>query len=290
LPCGTVLSVGKKRKSNGAGSSLKKFVLVSFAEFGVKCRIAYRLLFATTSLTMSDGAHLTTWVNRETKTRFAAVARHQGLSDSAMLKRLIDTMLQAGNADDGVANDARAGRVSRFSIRLRPDDQILLRERAAARGMPTATYVSVLTRSHLRSLSPLPKEELLALRRTVSELGLIGRNLNQIARAANQGERVSGTSREDLRAILKVCEGLRDHVKGLLSANIKSWEQPPVRPLELRQTRSRSARPSVARGNPAGRSDGSPYTRSHGEGTSEVRKYTCSRSKASRVHRTTRGA
>src|SRR5260370_29444919 len=101
-----------------------------------KCRIACRLLFATTSLTMSDGAHLTTWVDRETKTRFAAVARHQGLSDSALLRRLIDTMLQAGSAPNGAATDGRAGRVSRFSIRLRPDDQILLRERAAARGMP----------------------------------------------------------------------------------------------------------------------------------------------------------
>jgi len=69
-------------------------------------------------------------------------------------------------------------------IRLRPDDQILLRERAAARGMPPATYVSVLTRAHLRSLAPLPAEELLALKRTIGELGSIGRNLNQIARAA----------------------------------------------------------------------------------------------------------
>ena len=199
-------------------------VYVRFDEFQAICRIACRLLFATTSLTMSDGAHLTTWVTRETKTRFAAVARHQGLSDSALLKRLIDTMLQAGNTP-GEATGGRAVRASRFSIRLRPDDQILLRERAAARGLPAATYVSVLTRAHLRSLSPLPKVELLALRRTVSELGSIGRNLNQIARAANQGERTGGPSREDLRAILRVCEGLRDHVKDLLSANIKSWDQ-----------------------------------------------------------------
>jgi hypothetical protein len=174
---------------------------------------------------MSDGRHLTTWVTLETKTRFAAVARHQGLSDSALLKRLVDMMLQAGNTAEGEATDRRTIRVSRFSIRLRPDDQILLRERAGARGMPAATYVSILTRAHLRSLSPLPKEELLALRRTVSELGSIGRNLNQLARAANHGARASGPSREDLRAILRVCEGLRDKVKGLLSANIKSWEQ-----------------------------------------------------------------
>jgi hypothetical protein len=182
------------------------------------------------SLTMSDCTQLKTWVNHETKSRFAAVARHQGLSDSALLKRLIDTMLQAGSATNGAAMDSRAARVSRLSIRLRPDDQILLRERSAARGMPAATYISVLTRAHLRSLSPLPKEELLALRRTVSELGSIGRNLNQMARAANHSERASGPSREDLRAMLKVCEGLRDHVKRLLSANIKSWEQGYVEP------------------------------------------------------------
>jgi hypothetical protein len=176
------------------------------------------------SLTMSGSTQLKTWVSSETKARFAAVARHQGLSDSALLKRLIDTMLQSGAAA-GVAIEGRAGRASRLSIRLRPDDQTLLRERAEARGMPVATYISVLARAHLRSLSPLPKEELLALRRTVSELGSIGRNLNQIARPANQGERTSGPTREDLRAILRVCEGLRDHVKRLLAANIKSWEQ-----------------------------------------------------------------
>jgi hypothetical protein len=121
--------------------------------------------------------------------------------------------------------DGRVARASRLSIRLRPDDQILLRERAEARQMPAATYISVLTRAHLRSLSPLPKEELLALKRTVSELGSIGRNLNQIARATNQGEHVTGPVRDEVRAMLRVCEGLRDHVKGLIRANLNSWEQ-----------------------------------------------------------------
>ncbi|OYV42638.1 MAG: hypothetical protein B7X10_06580, partial [Burkholderiales bacterium 21-58-4] len=97
--------------------------------------------------------------------------------------------------------------------------------RAAARGMPPATYVSVLMRAHLRSLAPLPKEELLALKRVVSELGSIGRNLNQIARTANRGGPVTGPGRDDLRAILRACEGVRDHVRALLTANLRSWEQ-----------------------------------------------------------------
>jgi hypothetical protein len=179
------------------------------------------------SLTMSDCTQLKTWIRIETKERFAAIARHEGLSESAMLKRLVDLVLQTAGAREALAIPAPrlSRRGSRVTVRLRADDQVLLRERAAARAMPPATYVSVLTRAHLRGLAPLPKEELQALKRTVSELGSIGRNLNQIARAANQGERVSGLGREELKAMLRVCGGLRDHVKGLLSANVRSWDQ-----------------------------------------------------------------
>ena len=177
---------------------------------------------------MSDGTQLKTWVTREAKDRFSAVARHQGLSDSTLLKRLVDLMLRS---TDPAAHEASATanleaiRSTRLTVRLRPNDESLLRARAAARTMAPATYLSVLTRAHLRSLAPLPKEELQALKRSVSELGSMGRILNQIARAANQGDRVAGPGREELRAMLRICESLRDHVKGLVAANLRSWER-----------------------------------------------------------------
>jgi len=174
---------------------------------------------------MSDGTQLKTWVTRETKQRFSAVARYQELSESALLKRLVDLMLRSTDAasyDASTSADPETTRSTRLTVRLRPDDEALLRARAAARAMAPATYLSVLTRAHLRSLAPLPKEELQALKRSVSELGSIGRNLNQIARAANQGERVAGPGRDDLRALLRVCEGLRDHVTGLIASNLSS--------------------------------------------------------------------
>ena len=177
---------------------------------------------------MKDGRHLMTWVSKETKARFSAVARHQGLSDSALLKRMVDLMLRSTDPAIGDASaipETEVARSTRLTVRLRPDDETLLRARAAARGMAPATYISVLTRAHLRSLAPLPKEELQALRRSVSELGSMGRNLNQIARAANQGDRVADPGREDLRAMLRICEALRDHVKGLIAANLESWER-----------------------------------------------------------------
>jgi len=165
-------------------------------------------------------------VTSETKARFRALAERQQLTESVLLKRMIDLTVQSISLADSEIlspiNQAASG--ARVCIRLRSEDQLLLRERASARQMAVATYVSVLVRSHLRALSPLPKDELVALKQSVSELGAIGRNLNQIARAANQGGRAAGPGHEDLRAMLKVCEGLRDHVKALISANTMSWE------------------------------------------------------------------
>ena len=159
--------------------------------------------------------------------RLRALAEKELLSESALLRRLVElVLLKAGLAPiiTQTPTGARARRGDRLMIRLRPDDQILLRERAAGRGMPPATYVSVLTRAHLRSLTPLPQEELLALKRTLAELGSIGRNLNQIARAANQGQLVVSPGRDDLAAMLRVCGTLRDSLKRVLLANLKSWE------------------------------------------------------------------
>ena len=91
--------------------------------------------------------------------------------------------------------------------------------------MPSATYVAVLVRSHLRRLTPLPTEELAALKRSIAELGAIGRNLNQIVRTLNAGGRADGPGREHLQLMLKIAEGLRDHVRALLKANETSWER-----------------------------------------------------------------
>ncbi len=169
-------------------------------------------------------------VSSETKARLRALAGRQQLSESALLRRLVElVLLKAGLSPIITETPTGAGppRAARLMIRLRTDDQLLLRERAAARGMAPATYVSVLTRAHLRSLAPLPKEELLALKRTISELGSIGRNLNQIAHAANQGQLVTSPGRDDLRDMLRVCEALRDNLKRMLLANLKSWQGSP---------------------------------------------------------------
>lgn len=159
----------------------------------------------------------------ETKARFRRLAEQQQMTESGLLKRLVDSAVRGvGDIDaDVLKSSGRRLRGSRTNVRLHPADKLLLSERAASRQMAVATYISVLVRAHLRNLSPLPKAELLALKQSVAEIGAIGRNLNQLTRLAHQG--AGGPTRGDLLAILKACEALRVHTKDLVKANARSW-------------------------------------------------------------------
>ncbi len=174
----------------------------------------------------------------ELKQRVKVLSESQLLSESAWLKQLIVRELRtADQARPSIPASPNSAAVrhgngaterpepcaSRIYVRLRREDHFLLQARASARGLRSATYVSALTRCHLRRVTPLPKEEFLILKRSISELAAIGRNLNQIARTANESGRVPGSAREEFRAMLKVCEALREHTKALLKANEASW-------------------------------------------------------------------
>jgi hypothetical protein len=187
---------------------------------------------------MSCTETLKAHVSPEIKLQAKAVAEREFLSEAAWLKRLVlREILACDSANDTGGelhrgNDTQRARVARAPkgyckpvyVRFRDEDRLLLDARAAARGLRPATYVSVLTRSHLRSLTPLPKEEYLALKRSIAELTSIGRNINQIAKATNGGGRVPDSAGAEFRAMLKICVALRDNTKALLKANETSWE------------------------------------------------------------------
>ncbi len=182
----------------------------------------------------------------ESKQRVKALLESQLLSESAWLRQLIvRELLTADRGRPSVpasarslaerhrnqTNERRERSANRLYVRLRREDHLLLQARASARGLHCATYVSALTRCHLRRVTPLPRDEFLALKRSISELAALGRNLNQIARAANESGRVPGSAREEFRAMLKVCDALREHTKGLLKANEASWRSGDVEDL-----------------------------------------------------------
>jgi len=165
-------------------------------------------------------------VSPETKASLHALAQLRGLTDSALLQKLVQMALlqHVGVAQSAVTTPLeQLSRDARLYVRLRREDHLLLRERANGRGLAAATYASMLLRAHLRAMSPLPDRELAELKRAVAALGLIGRSLNQVARARQSGT-AGGPAAADMRAILRALEGLRDHVKTLMLANARAWE------------------------------------------------------------------
>jgi hypothetical protein len=172
-------------------------------------------------------------VSPQIKRQARAIAERDFLTEAAWLKRLVIREIRACDAanDDGgelhrendIHQPREAGCCKPVFVRFRDEDRLLLDARAAARGMRPATYVSVLTRAHLRSLTPLPKGEYLALKRSIAVLESIGRNINQIAKAANQGGPMPESAGAEFRAMLKICVALRDNTKSLLKANEASW-------------------------------------------------------------------
>ena len=163
-------------------------------------------------------------VTSQTKGLVEAAARHQGISESRLIKQLLENLLRVATPIEApsVQAPSEIPRGSRLSIRLAADDRMRLADRAQARGLASATYVSLLVRTHLHGAAPLPKAEYLALRQSILELSAIGRNLNQIARAANMGQSLPPHGAE-FAAMLRIAEALRDHVKALLKANEASW-------------------------------------------------------------------
>ena len=177
-------------------------------------------------------------VSPEIKLQVKAVADREYLSEAAWLKRLVLRELRACDATGRIEGESFSAEGNRrpgsevrgtngcgkpMLVRLRNDDRLLLDARAEARGMRPATYASVLLRSHLRKLTPLPKDEYLALKRSIGELASIGRNINQIVEAANGGDRIPDSVGAEFRAMLKICVALRDNTKALLNANLASW-------------------------------------------------------------------
>jgi hypothetical protein len=157
------------------------------------------------------------------KAALRAAAQRQQLTESALLKRMLELMLQASPVPASDAPPPRPARHGRLYVRLTTEDWASLRERGAERNMAPATYAANVLRAHLQGRAQLLNAEVAAVKDSARELRSIGVNLNQIARVAHRDGRITGPTRDDLRGFLKVCEGLRDHIAALVRANAKSW-------------------------------------------------------------------
>jgi hypothetical protein len=86
---------------------------------------------------MRDRVHLTTWLDRTSKARFGAIAQAQGVSESALLRRLVEGALMAiEGADMSAPEQALPIWICRFLVNKvsRPTWTLIPAEREHSKG------------------------------------------------------------------------------------------------------------------------------------------------------------
>ena len=168
---------------------------------------------------------ITAWATPDRKGQFAALAASRGLSESKLLGLLVDSVLERNPVDD--AGDERHGETrdgERITLRLRPGDGKWLRLRAHSRGMKYTTYAAALIRAHVRANPPMPIEELARIERSLAEVSALERRLSQIARGMRDEHGVDPGLREELAAVLRAVNEVRQAVREVVKVNRISWE------------------------------------------------------------------
>jgi hypothetical protein len=165
-------------------------------------------------------------VTPEVKAHLRALAGREHITETTLVRQLLLTLLrvQEPMVDSQSAETDSIPRDSRLYVRLRLEDRKLLNARALTRGMPSATYVALLVRSHLHRVAPLPEAELLAVKQSIAELRSIGRDLRIMVRALTRDGDGPEPGQRDVLRMMKVGEVLLDRIKALCVANIKAWE------------------------------------------------------------------
>jgi len=165
----------------------------------------------------------------EKKSRFAALAARRGVSQSGLLRQLMDSVL--AHAPVEPAAPERHGETREMhpiTVRLRPGDRKLLRARAQRRGMNYTTYAAVLIRAHLRANPPMPLNELAQFERSLAEVSAMARRLTQVALRLQGGLSRDPGLEPNLATVVEAVQRLRQELREVVRVNRISWESADV--------------------------------------------------------------
>lgn len=129
-------------------------------------------------------------VDERLKSGFADAARQNGLSESDLLRRMVEQII--GNTTTPLpasTADRRGGR--QVKLRLWRDELTAVELLAQAEARSVPAWIGALVRRTAMGVVPFNERELAELHRAVSALGPLGRNLNTLVRHWHQTGRSS---------------------------------------------------------------------------------------------------
>lgn len=174
---------------------------------------------------------LTTLVDSVTKTRFVAIAKARGLSESELLRSLALAGIGADeDADRPIKPDAAKAELARITVRMPRFLMEATIERAKVKGMAVSRFITAIVQSNLMRQPVMTNVELSGLLASSRDLVAVGRNVNQIARAINRQILGTGTFDKDtikLIALAKLSQAVQeneDAIRVLVRASQESWD------------------------------------------------------------------
>lgn len=176
---------------------------------------------------------LKTRVTDATKAAFLAQAAAQGWSEAHLLELIVTAFLNrsvdlsASTADSPAPTTLDGEKTKDVHVRLSVAEYQALDQLATMRHWKRGPYLAHLLRVHLTGQPRFGDDETRALRDATTQLSLLGRNVNQIARALNASPRVGHAAdlmqTVSLADIKTLIDAQRVKLKDLIKANLRTW-------------------------------------------------------------------
>ena len=174
----------------------------------------------------SRGPSITARPTPDEKQRFAELAAHRGVSESALALVAIRTLLESNGPPIGTAAPQSESQTAtdRITIRLRPGDRRALNHRASQRGIRSSTYLAALVRAHIAASPPLTVDELTVLKQGVAVLAKLGRALSHTARCIAEGGPLPSELQKELALTRTVVAAIEQRTHDLARSALVTWE------------------------------------------------------------------
>ena len=138
---------------------------------------------------------LKTTCDDATKTAFVGLAEREGMSESALLRRIVGHVIASNPGAKRSRTQKPVENVSdRVHVRLTTTERKAAQRLADAEGRTLAQWVRALVRSATRTAVPFNASELEGLREVLAIVGPLARNLNVITRELHRTGRIDARS------------------------------------------------------------------------------------------------
>lgn len=167
---------------------------------------------------------LATTVDPSVEAEFLIRANQVNLSKHEFLRELVYAFLLQPRLYPALVPDSRSANTEHLSVRLFIFLADQVRERGAHKGMSASRWMAALIQSHLMREPVLDDKQIEILRESNNELRMIGRNLNQIARAMNtRPEETDAIKLEVIKALAEIIDAHQAKVVGLIRHSQNDW-------------------------------------------------------------------